>query len=98
MNRAVRIHAYGGPEAVGQPLTQAVLSDRQLAGTAFNALHAAFVAHQLPRLQAWYRRSDKSFWKLIVVKAAMWRRLHALNVRAQSLHGHMMRSTLGPST
>jgi hypothetical protein len=46
MNRAVRIHAYGGPEAVGQPLTQAVLSDRQLAGTAFNALHAASVAHQ----------------------------------------------------
>ena len=29
------------------------------------------------------------FWKLIVVKAAMWRRLYMC---AQSLHGHVMRS------
>jgi hypothetical protein len=38
----------------------------------------------LPRLQHCYRRSDKSFWKLSVVKAAMWRRLHALFIRACS--------------
>jgi hypothetical protein len=36
----------------------------------------------LPRLQAWYRRSGKRFWKLIVVKAAMWRRLQPRRFQA----------------